>query len=81
MHDRMPTLTTAQCSNIHNASMNILSSIGVAFNETESLDIFKQNGLKVDGKIVFFSEKDVSRDSFCSIRSGFEDTNEPDPCL
>ncbi len=61
MYDRMPTLTQEQMTKIHDTSMNILSSIGVAFNETESLDIFKQNGLKVDGKIVFFSEKDVRR--------------------
>jgi trimethylamine--corrinoid protein Co-methyltransferase len=33
--------------------------VGVAFNEEESLDIFKKNGFKVDGKTVFLSEKDV----------------------
>jgi trimethylamine--corrinoid protein Co-methyltransferase len=44
---------------IHDAAMNILSKVGVAFNEEESLDIFKKNGFKVDGKTVFLSEKDV----------------------
>ena len=59
MYDRMPTLTEAQMTKIHDAAMNILSSVGVAFNEAESLDIFKKNGFKVDGKTVFFSENEV----------------------
>ena len=59
MYDRMPTLTKAQMTKIHNAAMHILSSVGVAFYEKESLDIFKKNGFKVDGKTVFFSEKEV----------------------
>jgi len=59
MYDRMPTLTEAQMTKIHDAAMNILSSVGVAFNEEESLDIFKENGFKVDGKTVFFSENKV----------------------
>jgi trimethylamine:corrinoid methyltransferase-like protein len=33
MYDRMPTLTGVQMTKIHDASMNILSSVGVAFNE------------------------------------------------
>ena len=59
MYDRMPTLTKAQMTKIHDAAMNILSSVGVAFNEAESLDIFKKNGFKVDGKTVFFTENEV----------------------
>ena len=59
MYDRMPTLSEAQMTQIHDAAMNILSRVGVAFNESESLDIFKKNGFKVDGKTVYFSEKEV----------------------
>ena len=59
MYDRMPTLTQEQMTKIHDASMNILCDVGVAFNEEESLDIFKKNGCKVDGKTVFFSENEV----------------------
>jgi trimethylamine--corrinoid protein Co-methyltransferase len=59
MYDRMPTLSEAQMTKIHDAAINILSSVGVAFNEEESLDIFKKNGFKVDGKTVFFSENQV----------------------
>jgi trimethylamine--corrinoid protein Co-methyltransferase len=59
MFDRMPTLTQEQMTKIHDASMNILCDVGVAFNEEESLEIFKKNGCKVDGKTVFFSENEV----------------------
>ena len=59
MYDRMPTLTHEQMTKIHDAAMNILSGVGVAFNEDESLDIFKNNGFKVDGKTVYFSENQV----------------------
>ena len=59
MYDRMPTLTQEQMTKIHDASMNILCDVGVAFNEEESLEIFKKNGCKVDGKTVFFSENEI----------------------
>ncbi|MGD9286676.1 MAG: trimethylamine methyltransferase family protein [Desulfobacterales bacterium] len=60
MYDRMPTLNRDQLTKIHDASMEILSSVGVVFNEAESLEIFKSRGFKVDGKTVFFSENDVA---------------------
>lgn len=60
MYDRMPTLSREQMTKIHNASMDILSSVGVLFNEEESLEIFKKNGFKVNGKTVFFSEADIA---------------------
>ncbi len=61
MYDRMPTLSREQMTNIHDASMDILSNVGVAFNEEESIEIFRKNGFKVDGKIVVFSENDIAR--------------------
>ncbi len=61
MYDRMPTLTQEQMTKIHDAAINILSNVGVTFNETESLDIFAKANFKVDGKTVFFSENDVAR--------------------
>jgi trimethylamine--corrinoid protein Co-methyltransferase len=60
MVDRMPALSKEQITRIHEASMEILSTVGVAFNESESLEIFKKNGFKVDGKIVFFAEDKIS---------------------
>jgi trimethylamine--corrinoid protein Co-methyltransferase len=61
MYDRMQTLSKEEMTKIHDASMNLLQSVGIAFNEEEALDIFKKNGFKLDGKKVFFTEKDVAK--------------------
>lgn len=61
MHDRMQTYTTEELHRIHHASMDILHNTGVAFNESESLEIFKKNGVKVDGNIVSFTERNIFR--------------------
>jgi trimethylamine--corrinoid protein Co-methyltransferase len=50
-----------ELTRIHDASMDLLKNTGVAFNDDEALSIFKDNGLKVDGHTVFFSENDVRR--------------------
>ena len=59
MYDRMQTLTEEQMTRIHDAAMDLLGATGIAFNEDEALAIFKKNGFKVDGKIVFFTEAQV----------------------
>jgi trimethylamine--corrinoid protein Co-methyltransferase len=61
MYDRMQTFTTDQITRIHDASMTLLSSVGVAFNEPEALDIFTSNGFKVEGKTVFMTEAQVQK--------------------
>ena len=55
----MPTYTNQELTAIHDASMDLLKNIGVAFIDDEALGIFKKHGFKVDGKTVFFSEKKV----------------------
>lgn len=60
MYDRMQTFTKEELGRIHDASIEILRSTGVAFNEPEAIEIFKAKGFTVDGKTVFFTEKDVS---------------------
>jgi trimethylamine--corrinoid protein Co-methyltransferase len=55
----MQTYTEKELTAIHDASMDLLQNTGVAFNDDEALSIFKKNGLRVDGKTVFFSEKTV----------------------
>jgi trimethylamine--corrinoid protein Co-methyltransferase len=55
---------------IHEASMDILGRVGVAFNNDEALEIFKTNGFKVDGKTVFMAEKDVQQ-ALASVPSHF----------
>jgi len=61
MADRMQTFTAEQINRIHEASMDLLSSVGVAFNEPEALEIFAANGFKVDGKTVFMNEAQVRK--------------------
>ena len=61
MYDRMQTLTNEQMTKIHESSMDLLKTTGVAFNEPEAIEIFKKNGFRVDGKTVFFEEKDIAK--------------------
>jgi trimethylamine--corrinoid protein Co-methyltransferase len=59
MYDRMQTLSPDEMSRIHDASMDLLRKVGIAFNEDEALAIFKRHGFKVEGKTVFFTEEQV----------------------
>jgi len=59
MYDRMQTFTQDQLTRVHQASMALLQATGIAFNEDEAINIFKQNGFKVDDKTVFFTEDQV----------------------
>ncbi|BBO70547.1 trimethylamine methyltransferase [Desulfosarcina alkanivorans] len=61
MYDRMQTFTTAQMTRVHDASMELLSDVGVAFNEPEALEIFAANGFRIDGKTVFMTEAQVRK--------------------
>jgi trimethylamine--corrinoid protein Co-methyltransferase len=44
---------------IHDTSMKILEKIGILFPDENALEIFRNNGFKVEGKKVFFSEEQV----------------------
>lgn len=59
MYDRMTALNQMQVAGIHNASMRLLDSVGVAFEAEEALDIFKSHGVRVDGRKVFLTEDQV----------------------
>ncbi len=61
MYDRMQELDRQNMEKIHDAAMDLLKTTGVAFNEKEALEIFKANGLKVDGTTVFFEESDIEK--------------------
>lgn len=61
MFTRMQTLTQEEINKIHQASMTILKETGIVFNDNECLDIFKKNGLKVEGKTVYFTEEQVMK--------------------
>ncbi len=59
MYDRMRTFTKDELETIHNASMRILKEVGVAFHDAETLQIFKDHSVNVDGQTVFFEERIV----------------------
>ena len=61
MYDRMQELDTKAIEKIHAASMDILKNTGVAFNDDEALEIFKNNGHRVEGTTVFFEESDIKK--------------------
>ncbi len=44
---------------IHDASMALLYEVGIAFHDAEALEIFRKAGFKVDGKTVYFKEKEI----------------------
>jgi trimethylamine--corrinoid protein Co-methyltransferase len=66
----MQALTQSEIMQIHDASVNILGRVGVAFNHEEALDIFKTKGFKVEGKTVFMAENKI-RQALASIPSYF----------
>ncbi len=66
----MQELTTAQMTQIHQASMEILKTTGIVINEEEALSIFKQHGYKVEGKTVFPTEEQI-RKALSTVPSNF----------
>ncbi|KAF5087837.1 Glycine betaine methyltransferase [anaerobic digester metagenome] len=44
---------------IHEQSLRVLKEVGVRFENQRALDLFKDNGVKVDGSVVYLDEKTV----------------------
>ena len=61
MYERMHILKKEDFQKLHDATIKILRDIGIAFHEPEALEIFKQNGVKTDGNIVYLQERDVKQ--------------------
>ena len=61
MYDRIHTFSHEELSKIHDASIDLLETVGVRFDDDEAIELFKSNGFKVDGKTVFFTEKGIRR--------------------
>ncbi len=59
MYDRMYEFTPEDLQRIHDASMALLRTTGVAFNDETALEIFRKHGKRVDGKVVRLEEADV----------------------
>ena len=52
-------LSPEDIQKIHNTSMELLKNIGITFPQEEALKIFQQHGFKIDGQIVYMTEKEV----------------------
>ncbi|MCD4676622.1 MAG: trimethylamine methyltransferase family protein [Desulfobacula sp.] len=59
MYNRMQELSIQDLQKIHDITVDILKNTGVSFNDKETLGIFKANGHRVDGAIVFFEESNI----------------------
>ena len=54
-------LNTAVLDKIHAYSIDLLRHNGIRFPSETALTIFKRHGLKVDGSIAYFEEKDIQK--------------------
>ena len=61
MIERMYTFSQDELEQIHQASMEILSSVGIAFYEPEAVELFKKHGAKADGVKVFIPESLIQK--------------------
>jgi trimethylamine--corrinoid protein Co-methyltransferase len=52
-------LSPSDIQAIHDTSMKLMGEIGILFPEENALEIFRNNGFKVEGKKVYFSEEQV----------------------
>ncbi len=50
-----------ELAKLHEASLKLLAETGVVFHEPEALEVFKKNGAKVDGEIVYISADMVEK--------------------
>ena len=57
----MQTFSQEALGKIHNASMDILENTGICFNSEKAATLFKQNGFRTDGNLVFFTEEKVQK--------------------
>lgn len=59
--NRIKFASEEDLNRIHKATIKILEEKGVVFHCDDALEIFKKNGAKVEGKIVYFPKKMVER--------------------
>ena len=61
MNRAIINLDRASLDKIHSHSLEILSEVGIRFPSEKALALFKEHGFKVDGSMVHFDEKDISK--------------------
>ncbi len=59
MNRTIINLDGATLDTVHEYSLNLLRSTGIRFHSEKALGIFKKNGYRVDGSMVYFEEKDI----------------------
>lgn len=59
MYDRMQNLSNLEIERIHNGSIEILSKLGVHFEDNNAVEFFKSHGFRTEGKQVFFTESEI----------------------
>ena len=59
MTDRMQTYSKSELNLVHDASMDILENTGIGFHHSGAIELFRENGFRIDNSRVFISEKDV----------------------
>ena len=59
MNRAIANLDSKALSNVHQYSLDILKSTGIRFPCKKALALFKHHGLRVDGDMVYFGEKDI----------------------
>jgi trimethylamine--corrinoid protein Co-methyltransferase len=69
--DSMPCLTQAEAGLVHQKSLELLSRIGFRFSESaRAIDIFRRHDFRVDGDVVYFSERQIAQ-ALATIPSSF----------
>ncbi len=60
-YDRLQPLTKGQIALIHEKSVEILEKTGFWFDSEKARNIFKNHGFRVDGEIVYITNKDIEK--------------------
>ena len=61
IHQRLNLLTEAEIQRLHDTTVNILSKIGVLFENEKALKILSSHGVKLDGQRALFRPKLVEK--------------------
>ena len=59
MNRALINLDQTSLDNIHQYSLDLLKDTGIRFPSDKALAIFKKHGIRVDGSMVHFEEKDI----------------------
>jgi trimethylamine--corrinoid protein Co-methyltransferase len=59
MNRALINIDQTSLDNIHQYSLDILKETGIRFPSDKALAVFKHHGLRVDGDMVYFNEKDI----------------------